>query len=102
MYWVDLNPVIGGEISKIRPAVVVSDDSMNRYLNTVVVCPMTSQLHADWRSRIIVPCNNKHSEIAVDQIRTISKLRIKSKIDSLNNTDAALVRELINTMYGTA
>jgi mRNA interferase MazF len=75
---------------------------MNRYLNTVVVCPMTSRLHPNWRSRITVPCNKQRSEIAVDQIRTLSKLRIQSKIDSLNDTDEALLRELITKMYGTA
>ena len=102
IYWVDLNPVIGSEISKIRPAVVVSDDLMNAHLQTVVVCPLTTKLHPAWRSRIIIDCAGKPSEIAVDQIRTISKLRLKQEIDQLNQAGAEQLRQLIAEMYGTA
>jgi mRNA interferase MazF len=102
IYWVDLNPVVGAEISKIRPAVVVSDDLMNQHLKTVVMCPLTSQLHPDWRSRITINCEGKPSEIAVDQIRTVSKLRLKRKVDQLKEADAEQLRQLIVEMYGLA
>lgn len=102
IYWVDLNPVIGAEIAKVRPAVVVSDDLMNQYLETVVVCPITSKLHPAWRSRIMIQCAGHASEIAVDQIRTVSKRRLKQSLDQLSEADAKRVRELIVTMYGLA
>jgi mRNA interferase MazF len=38
IYFADLNPTLGSEISKIRPVVIISDDTMNKYLETVVVC----------------------------------------------------------------
>lgn len=101
IYWADLNPVIGAEISKIRPVVVISDDAMNQSLKTIVTCPLTSSLHSNWRSRIAITCNRKLSEIAVDQIRTISKQRIKAKIDTLDDQAAAELRALIVEMYGT-
>jgi len=100
IYWVDLNPVIGSEISKVRPAVVVSDDLMNKHLQTVVVCPLTSKLHPGWRSRIIIDCAGKKSEIAVDQIRTVSKLRLREVIDALTEGHASELRSLIVEMYG--
>ncbi|MGR3317802.1 MAG: type II toxin-antitoxin system PemK/MazF family toxin [Candidatus Anammoxibacter sp.] len=50
--YADLNPTIGGEIKKIRPVVIVSQDSMNKNLDTVVVCPLTRKLHLQWRSRV--------------------------------------------------
>lgn len=102
IYWVDLNPVIGSEISKVRPAVVVSDDLMNKHLQTVVVCPLTSKLHPNWRSRVLIDCAGKPSEIAVDQIRTVSKLRLKEEIDKLADDHAAQLRSLIVEMYGLA
>ncbi len=101
IYWVDLNPVVSSEISKMRPAVVISDDLMNAHLQTVVVCPLTTKLHPAWRSRIIIDCAGKPSEIAVDQIRTISKLRLKQEIDQLNQAEAEQLRQLIVEMYGT-
>lgn len=100
IYFADLNPSIGNEIKKIRPVVIISQDEMNKYLETVVICPLTSKLHPQWRSRLQIKCANRKAEIAVDQIRTISKLRLKKKIDRLSKTEAAQLRKLITDMYG--
>lgn len=100
IYIADLNPTIGSEIKKIRPVVIVSQNEMNKYLDTVVVCPLTSSLHPTWRSRIQTICADKESEIAVDQIRTISKERLKQKLDKLKPENAAQLRRLITEMYG--
>ena len=100
IYFADLNPTIGSEIKKVRPVVVVSQDEMNKYLETVVVCPLTSKLHPQWRTRIQIKCARKDAEIAVDQIRAISKLRLKKKIDQLSSSQAAQLRKLITDMYG--
>ena len=70
IYFADLNPTIGGEIQKIRPVVIVSQDEMNKYLELVVICPLTSKLHPKWRTRLQIKCAKKDAEIAVDQIRT--------------------------------
>ena len=100
IYFADLNPTVGGEISKTRPVVIVSQNDMNRYLDTVVICPLTSRLHPQWRSRIQIVCAGKDAEIAVDQIRTISKGRLRNKIDVLLPEVAARLRRLITEMYG--
>jgi len=100
IYLADLNPVRSSEIAKTRPVVVVSQEEMNRYLDTVVVCPLTTKLHPRWRSRIPVPCASQKAEIAVDQIRTISKERLIKHLDKLAAADAAHLRRLIVEMYG--
>lgn len=100
IYLADLNPSIGSEIKKVRPVVVISQDEMNRHLETVVVCPLTSKLHPLWRSRLQVKCINKDAEIAVDQIRTISKQRLIKKLDQLSDAKAAQLRKIITDMYG--
>ena len=100
IYFADLNPTIGSEIRKVRPVVIVSQDEMGRYLETVVVCPLTSKLHRHWRTRLQIKCAGKDAEIAVDQIRTISKQRLKERIDRLPKTKAAQLRKLITDMYG--
>ncbi len=100
IYFADLNPAMGSEIQKVHPVVVISQDEMNKYLDTVVICPLTSELHPRWRTRIQIKCANKNAEIAVDQIRTISKQRLKNRLDQLSDIKAAQLRKLITDMYG--
>ena len=59
IYLANLDPTLGGEMKKTRPVVVVSQDAMNAHLDTVVICPLTTQLHPTWRSRIQVRCAGK-------------------------------------------
>ena len=100
IYFADLDPTMGSEISKVRPVVVISQDEMNLFLDTVVICPLTSKLHPKWRSRLQVVCAGSEAEIAINQIRTISKARLKQKIDTLPEDKAAQLRRLITEMYG--
>ena len=95
----NLAPVIGREIAKTQPVVVVSPEAMNAHAGTVVVCPLTSTLHPGWRSRVTIRCAGRPPEIAVDQIRTISTRRLGRRIDSLSADAAARVRALIQEMY---
>ena len=89
VYFADLNPTVGGEIRKVRPVVVVSQDEMNQFLDTVVVCPLTSTIHPQWRSRLQIQCAGKEAEIAVDQIRAVSKRRLRRRVDKLSPEEAA-------------
>lgn len=100
IYFADLNPTLGSEISKVRPVVVISQDAMNALLDTVVICPLTSKLHPKWRSRLQIICAGSEAEIAVDQIRTISKICLKNKIDTLSEDQAAQLRRIVTEMYG--
>ena len=84
----------------MRPVVVVSHNEMNQFLNTVVVCPLTSALHPRWRSRLQILCAGRAAEIAVDQIRAISKQRLRRRLDRLSVTDTTHLRRLITEMYG--
>jgi mRNA interferase MazF len=98
--WAELDPVRGSEIAKTRPVVVVSLDVLNELLATVTVCPLTSQVHTGWRSRIQIRCAGKPAEIAVDQIRTISKQRLGRKLGALSLGEASALRRVITEMYG--
>lgn len=97
--WTALDPARGREMAKPRPAVIVSLDVLNKRLDTVTVCPLTSHLHPSWRSRLHVRCGGRPAEVAVDQIRTVSKTRVGDKIGSLNQDEAAALRRVITEMY---
>jgi mRNA interferase MazF len=98
--WVDLDPVSGAEMARTRPAVIVSLDQLNAVLQTVTICPLTSQLHPGWRTRMQVRIGGHPGEIAVDQIRTISKSRIGRKLGALTSKESSLLRRIITELYG--
>jgi mRNA interferase MazF len=98
--WARLDPPRGSEMAKSRPAVIVSLDELNELLQTITVCPLTTRLHATWRSRLQVRCGRQPADVAVDHIRSIDKSRLGRKIDSLSDQDAAALRRLITEMYG--
>ena len=100
VHWATLDPTIGTEMAKTRPVVIVSLDILNAHLQTVTVCPLTTQLHPGWRTRLRVRIARRDAEVAVDQIRTISKSRIGKKLGVVSARDAGALRRLITEMYG--
>ena len=99
LYWVALDPTQGNEIAKTRPALVVSPDAMNKRLETVVICPLTSHLHPSWASRVQCECAGQPGEIAVDQIRTVARHRLQRHIGKIDAETAAQVRAAIGLLY---
>ncbi|MGQ0714434.1 MAG: type II toxin-antitoxin system PemK/MazF family toxin [Gemmatimonadaceae bacterium] len=98
--WATLDPAQGAEMAKMRPVVIVSLDVLNERLQTVTICPLTTQLHPHWRTRLAVRVGRKPAEIAVDQIRTVAKSRLGQKVGKLSEDDARALRRLITEMYG--
>jgi len=98
--WANLDPTTGSEMAKTRRVVIVSLDALNERLQTITVCPLTSQLHPTWRTRLPVRVARKRAEIAADQMRTISKTRLGDKLGALTVADAAALRRLLTEMYG--
>src|SRR5581483_4950084 len=90
--WAELDPATGSEMAKTRPVVIVSLDVLNERLQTVTVCPLTTQVHPQWRTRLPIRIGGRDAEIAVDQIRTISKSRLGAKLGTLSETDARALR----------
>ena len=102
LYRADLNPTRGSEIAKVRPVVVISRDELNAALETVVICPLSTRLRPNWRCRLRVSCQGKPADVAVDQIRTVSKTRLVAKLGALTAVEARELRWLISEMYAAA
>ena len=100
VFWARLDPVEGSELSKTRPCVIVSMDSLNACLTTVVVCPLTSTLRPTWRTRMKVLVAGEASDICADQIRVLSKTRLTKKLGTLSSAEADELRELLTDLYG--
>jgi len=95
IFWVSFDPSIGGEIKKKRPAVVISTDKANPYLNRVVVIPISSKISKIYPSETKILFHKKENKAMADQIRTISKKRLISKIGSLPLEEMRKIEEKI-------
>ncbi|SDT86727.1 mRNA interferase MazF [Verrucomicrobium sp. GAS474] len=102
LYLADLGAVPGRDLRGLLPVVLVSREEMNAALDTVVVCPLSTNNHPAWRSRILIRHAGKESGIAVDQIRSLRADRLVRKLGQLTQRDATELRRLICEMYGTA
>jgi mRNA interferase MazF len=95
---VNLDPTIGSEIKKTRPCVIISPNEMNKYLNTIVLAPMTSSLN-QYPTRVEVEHNRVKGMIAIDQIRTIDKSRILKVLGKLTKTEIINCKEVIKETF---
>ncbi len=100
IYYARLDPVEGSEIGKTRPCVIVSLNALNAALPTLVVCPLTTKLRPQWRSRLRVTSEGKPADVCADQIRVLSKTRLTRKLGTLTKNEAAALRDLLSEMYG--
>ncbi len=97
IYWVNLNPTIGGEIRKTRPCVIISPDEINLYLKTILVAPVTSTIN-NIPFRLKFRLKGKLNAVALDQIRAIDKSRIYDYIDKLDSETIKKLKDTINEM----
>tara|TARA_R110002124_G_scaffold72615_3_gene194376 strand:+ start:37 stop:360 length:324 start_codon:yes stop_codon:yes gene_type:complete len=95
---VNLDPIIGSEIKKTRPCVIVSPNEINKFLRTIVVAPMTTNLK-NYPTRIKVKLNEKKGMIAIDQIRSIDKSRIIKKFDQLSKSEIQKCKDIIRETF---
>ena len=95
---VNLDPTIGSEMQKTRPAVILSPNEMNKYLNTVVIAPMTSS-SKNYPTRVEVNHNKTKGWIVLDQIRTIDRQRITKKLDKLTEKDIKKVKNILKETF---
>jgi mRNA interferase MazF len=95
---VNLDPTIGSEIKKTRPCVVISPIEMNKYLQTIVIAPMTTS-SKNYPTRVEVKHENKIGWIVLDQIRTIDKQRIIKTLGRLSKPEIKEVKSIIKETY---
>lgn len=95
---VNLDPTIGSEMRKTRPCVILSPNEMNKYLNTIVVAPMTSS-SKPYPTRVEVRHKGTKGWIAIDQIRTIDRMRIAKRFESLTAKEIEKVKDVIREMF---
>ena len=95
---VNLDPTVGSEMKKTRPCVVISPNEMNKYLQTIVVAPMTSSSKT-YPTRVEINHDSKKGWIVLDQIRTIDRQRIIKVVGNLSQNETLKVKEILRETY---
>ena len=100
VFLVNLDPTLGSEIKKTRPAVIISPDSMNlSRLKTVIIAPMTSTIKDDFPTRVMTLFKDKKGQIALDQLRAIDRSRIIQKLGVLEKESQMNVLTILEILF---
>lgn len=95
VWWVSFDPFVGTEIRKTRPAVIVSNDASNRFIDRVQVVPLTSNTGKVYPSEALVSVTGMLSKASADQLTTASKARLTTKLGELSAGDLRKVEDAI-------
>jgi mRNA interferase MazF len=89
VWLVSLDPTLGHEIQKTRPAIVVSNDTYNRLNWVVIVVPVSSHDRAEYDQVLLEPPEGGLSSRCVtlpDQIRAIDRRRLAKRLGRLSSS----------------
>jgi mRNA interferase MazF len=100
-----LDPVIGKEISKTRPVVVISNDTNNQFSGTVTILPLTSKnLEKIYPFEVFLPKGTaelpKDSKVKADQVRTLDKRRLIKYLGKLKKNEIKAVEKALAIHLG--
>ena len=87
VWWVNFDPSVGGEIRKKRPAVIISNNAANQFLNRVQVVPLTNSVDKLYPSESYITFQGKKGKAMADQLTTVSKKRLINRAGSVSKTE---------------
>lgn len=98
IYWIQLDPVdptIGTKTQKTRPCLILSNNSQNKKGIRVIAAPLTSKVKTVYPFEAKIVLKGKECKVLLDQIRSLDKQRIHSRIDSIDSFTMLEVEEAL-------
>ena len=100
VWWVNSDPSVGGEIRKKRPAVIISNNAANQFLNRVHVVPLTSSVGKLYPSETYITLRRKKAKAMADQLTTVSKKRLIDQAGTVSKTELEGLERAIMIQLG--
>lgn len=100
VWWVNFDPSKGGEMKKMRPAVIISNDISNKYVNRFQVVPLTSNTEKIYPGESLVFVDGKEGKTLSNQLATISEQRLDTKISNLTKEEMYDLEDALNVQLG--
>lgn len=98
VHLVALDPVVGSEIRKTRPCLIISPDDMNHHVATVIVAPMTTK-GQPYPTRVLCTFQGKQGQVVLDQIRTVDKSRLVKRLGMIDDATRSSVLKTLGEMF---
>jgi mRNA interferase MazF len=98
IFLVAFDAVIGSEIRKTRPCLVISPDEMNRHLGTVIVAPMTTKGRL-YPTRVPCRFRGKEGMVVLDQMRTVDRARLVRRLGRISQKNGETVLALLAELF---
>ena len=98
VWLVNLDPAVGSEIRKTRPALIVSPDITNKHLHTVIIAPLSSTIKP-YPTRVTCVFQKKHGQVVLDQVRTVDKIRLVKRLGKMDEKTNRVVCELLIELF---
>lgn len=100
VWWVNFDPSVGGEVRKLRPAVIVSNDAANKHLNRLQVIPLTTNVDRVYPSEASLQLRGKPHKAMADQLTTVSKARLGDRLGRVSEKDMQAVEQAMRVQLG--
>jgi len=100
IWWVSFEPSIGGEIKKQRPAIIISNNISNKYLNRVQVIPLTSRTGKLYPSEAYITVKGEKHKAMADQLTTVSKNRLLNRFGNIPDSELQDVERAVKIQLG--
>ena len=95
---VNLDPSIGSEMKKTRPCVVISPNEMNKYLQNIIIAPITNT-SKPYPTRLEIKNKEVTGWVVLDQVRTIDKTRIVKTLSNLTKNEIAITKQSLKELF---
>lgn len=99
VFWVNLDPAVGTEIKKTRPAVVLSNDEQNEVGQRVLVAPLTSNVSRLYSFEALIAVEGRPSKAMLDQVRCVDQSRLGRRICAISNEEIRRIEKALKVAF---